>query len=286
MKKILVTGATGQLGCELKELAPEYSHFEWVFADREQLDLSRLDTLPFLLNGIQPQIIINCAAYTAVDKAEVETELADLINHRAVEVLGQWCYSNGCQLIHISTDYVFDGSSSAALSEDAAIGPINVYGQSKLAGEQACLSVNPDSIIIRTSWVFSKFGKNFVKTIIGLMQERESLNVVSDQIGSPTYCADLAQVILKIISNSNSQSGIYHYSNDGEVSWYEFAQAIKEIGGFECQIIGIPSADFPTAARRPSYSLLDKSKIKKTFLIDVPEYKESLKKCMRLLSLK
>jgi dTDP-4-dehydrorhamnose reductase len=286
MKKILVTGATGQLGCELKELAPEYSHFEWVFADREQLDLSRLDTLPFLLNGIQPQIIINCAAYTAVDKAEVETELADLINHRAVEVLGQWCYSNGCQLIHISTDYVFDGSSSAALSEDSAIGPINVYGQSKLAGEQACLSVNPDSIIIRTSWVFSKFGKNFVKTIIGLMQERESLNVVSDQIGSPTYCADLAQVILKIISNSNSQSGIYHYSNDGEVSWYEFAQAIKEIGGFECQIIGIPSADFPTAARRPSYSLLDKSKIKKTFLIDVPEYKESLKKCMRLLSLK
>ena len=285
MRKILVTGSTGQLGCELNELAPMYPYFDWVFADRNLLDLSSLETLPKSLNNIRPKIIINCAAYTSVDKAEVEIELADLINHRSVEVLAEWCNANECQFIHISTDYVFDGNSRTALSEDAAVGPINVYGQTKLAGEQACLRVYPNSIIIRTSWVFSKFGKNFVKTMIGLMQERESLNVVSDQIGSPTYCADLAQVILRIISDPNSKSGIYHFSNEGEVSWYEFAQAIQKIGGFECQIVGIPSADFPTLARRPSYSLLDKSKIKRTFQIDVPEYKDGLKKCIELLRL-
>lgn len=281
MKKILVTGATGQVGSELKVLAPSYSQLDWVFADRSVLDLSDLKAISQVLDEIQPQIIINCAAYTAVDKAETETELADILNHQAVAVLAQWSHYNGCQLIHISTDYVFDGNSNSALSEEASTGPINVYGQTKLAGEQACLRENPNAIIIRTSWVYSRFGNNFVKTMCRLMQERDKLNVVNDQIGSPTYAADLAKAILTIISHPNWQAGIYHYSNEGEISWYEFALAIQEIGGFQCEITGIPSTDYPTPARRPKYSLLDKSKITNTFGVIIPDYRESLEKCMK-----
>jgi dTDP-4-dehydrorhamnose reductase len=280
MKKILVTGATGQVGSELKVLAPHYSQLDWVFADRSVLDLSNLKVISHVLDEIQPQIIINCAAYTAVDKAESETELADILNHQAVAVLAQWSHSNGCQFLHLSTDYVFDGNSSTPLTEEAATGPINVYGQTKWAGEQACLRENPNAIVIRTSWVYSSFGANFVKTMSKLMQERNSLNVVNDQIGSPTYAADLAEAIVTIIIHPNWQAGIYHYSNEGEISWYEFALAIQEIGGFDCQITGIPSADYPTPARRPKYSLLDKSKIATTFAVAVPEYRESLEKCM------
>ena len=283
MKKILVTGATGQVGNELKVLAPSYSQLDWVFADRTLLDLSGLNTISNVLDEIQPQMIINCAAYTAVDKAETETELADILNHQAVAVLAQWSHYNGCQLIHISTDYVFDGNSNSALSEEAPTEPINVYGQTKLDGELACLRENPMAIIIRTSWVYSKFGTNFVKTMCRLMQERDSLNVVNDQIGSPTYAADLAKAILTIITHPNWQAGIYHYSNEGEISWYEFALAIQEIGGFQCKITGIPSADYPTPARRPKYSLLDKSKIKNTFGVIIPDYRESLEKCMKLI---
>nr|WP_314865774.1 dTDP-4-dehydrorhamnose reductase [uncultured Flavobacterium sp.] len=285
MKKILVTGANGQLGSELKVLAPQYAQFEWVFADRSVLDLSDLESISNTLDRIQPQIIINCAAYTAVDKAEMEIELADVLNHQAVAVLAQWTQSNGSQLVHVSTDYVFDGNSSTALTEEAPTDPINVYGQTKLAGEQACMRENPDAIVIRTSWVYSRFGNNFVKTMSRLMQERDSLNVVNDQIGSPTYAADLAQAILTIITHSHWQAGIYHFSNEGEISWYEFAVAIQALGGFDCAISGIPSSDYPTPARRPHYSLLDKSKIKNTFGVAVPEYRESLEKCMGLIRL-
>lgn len=280
-KKILVTGANGQLGSELKVLSSHYSQFEWVFADRSVLDLSDLASISNILDRIHPQIIFNCAAYTAVDKAETETELADTLNHQAVRVLAQWAHSHSAQLLHVSTDYVFDGNSSTALIEEAPTGPINLYGQTKLAGEQACLRENPESIVIRTSWVYSRFGNNFVKTMSRLMQDRDSLNVVNDQIGSPTYAADLAQAILTIITHPHWQAGIYHYSNEGEISWYEFALAIQQIGGFNCAISGIPSSDYPTPAQRPRYSLLDKSKITTTFGVAVPAYRESLERCMK-----
>jgi len=284
MKKILITGGNGQLGSELKVLSKVYNQFEWIFTDYQELDLCNLEKLETELAQMNPQIIINCAAHTAVDKAESEFELSDVLNHQSVGIMAQWSHANNCQFIHVSTDYVFDGTASTALTETAQPNPINVYGVTKLAGEKACLKENPEAIIIRTSWVYSSFGNNFVKTMSRLMQERESLNVVNDQIGSPTYAADLAQAIMTIITHPNWQAGMYHFSNEGEISWYEFALAIQEIGGFDCAIGGIPSSAYPTPAKRPQYSLLDKSKIKATFGVIVPEYKESLVKCMGLLN--
>lgn len=282
MKKILVTGAKGQLGSELNVLSSTYSQFEWVFTDWQELDLCDLDNLEQNIAQINPQIIINCAAHTAVDKAESEMELSDVLNHQSVAIMAQWSQEHNCQFIHISTDYVFDGNSSTALTETAPTHPINVYGVTKLAGEKACLQ-NPEAIMIRTSWVYSSFGNNFVKTMSRLMQEKDSLNVVNDQIGSPTYAGDLAQAIMTILTHPNWEAGIYHFSNEGEISWYEFALAIQEIGGFECKISGIASSNYPTPAKRPMFSLLDKTKIKTVFAVEVPEYKESLRKCMQLL---
>lgn len=278
MKKILVTGATGQLGSELNVLSTSYSKYDWIFADRTKATLDDLELLNSQLSEIKPDIIFNCGAYTAVDKAESERDLAFKINHLAVELIAKYAAKNNVKLIHISTDYVFDGSSSTALREDAGTKPINVYGESKLAGEIACLKENPKAIIIRTSWVYSKFGNNFVKTMKRLMQEREEINVVNDQIGSPTYAADLAQVMIDIVESSKWISGIYNYSNEGEISWYEFALTIKELGQYKCEVGGIPSSSYPTPAKRPSFSLLDKTKIKSIYNLEVPDYKESLKK--------
>jgi len=278
MKKILVTGANGQVGSELSVLSSNYSQYDWFFADRTQTTLDNLEVLQKQLELIQPDIILNCGAYTAVDKAETEKELAFRVNHLAVELIAKYTLKNNIKLIHISTDYVFDGSSSVALHEEAETNPINVYGASKREGEIACLKENPNSIIIRTSWIYSKFGNNFVKTMQRLMQERESINVVNDQIGSPTYAVNLAQAMLDILTSSDWIPGIYNYSNEGEISWYEFALSIKELGGYTCEIAGIPSSSYPTPAKRPEFSLLDKQKIKSTYNLSIPNYKESLRK--------
>ena len=203
MKRILVTGANGQLGSELAVLAENYPNHEWVFADRKQISLDNLELLKKQLSEIQPNIILNCGAYTAVDKAETEREIAFTVNNSAVEVIAKYALENKVKLIHISTDYVFDGTSSIALDEVAETKPINIYGESKLAGEIACLKENPNSIILRTSWVYSKFGNNFVKTMQRLMQERDAINVVNDQVGSPTYAADLAQAMIIILESEN-----------------------------------------------------------------------------------
>ena len=282
MQKIVVTGATGQLGSELKVLSEKYTEFEWVFADRAQVSLDNLEVLQSQLATIYPDIILNCGAYTAVDKAETEQELANTVNHLAVGIISAYAKKQDAKLIHISTDYVFDGTSSVALTEEAVTKPINIYGASKRAGEIACLEANPNSVIIRTSWVYSNFGNNFVKTMQRLLKVLDTIGVVNDQIGSPTYASDLAQVIMDILHADKWIPGIYNYSNEGEISWYEFVLAIQEIGGYTCEVNGIPSSSYPTPAKRPSFSLLDKSKIKAVFRINVPHYKESLKKCLML----
>lgn len=278
MEKILVTGANGQLGSELAVLSSKYPQYEWCFANRTKITLDDLELLQVQLSEINPDIILNCGAYTAVDKAESEKELAFKINHLAIELIAKYSFENNVKLIHISTDYVFDGSSSVALNEEAETNPINIYGASKREGEVACLKENPNAIIIRTSWVYSKFGNNFVKTMQRLMQEREAINVVNDQIGSPTYAADLAQALMVIVESSNWIPGIYNYSNEGEISWYDFALAINEFGGYNCNVGGIPSSSYPTPAKRPEFSLLDKSKIKSVYSLGIPNYRDSLKK--------
>ncbi|KOP39501.1 dTDP-4-dehydrorhamnose reductase [Flavobacterium sp. WLB] len=278
MKRVLVTGANGQLGSEIVVLSKNHQNYDWVFADRTQITLNNLDLLQFQLRQIQPDIILSCGAYTEVDKAETEKELAFTVNHLAIEIIAKYAAENNVNLIHISTDYVFDGTSSLALNEDSKTNPVNVYGKSKLAGEIACLRENPNSIIIRTSWVYSKFGNNFVKTMKRLMQERDEINVVNDQIGSPTYAADLAIAMIHIIESSKWIPGIYNFSNEGEISWYEFALAIKELGNYKTNVRGISTLEYPTPAKRPKFSLLSKEKIKTIYNLDISNYLESLKK--------
>lgn len=283
MQKILVTGANGQLGSEIKELAVFYPNFDFIFTDIADFPLDKKDEIIVNFNRIQPHIVINCAAYTAVDKAEQDQETADAINHLAIATLAQLCKKTNAKLVHISTDYVFDGSSPIAYTEEDIPNPKSVYGVTKLAGEIACQKECPESIIIRTAWVYSEFGNNFVKTMLRLMTERTTLSVVNDQIGSPTYAADLAQVILTILDGTKWESGMYHYSNQGEISWFDFANDIKEIGNKSCEIKGIPASDYPTPAERPAYSLLDKSKIKAVYDIEPVDYKISLKKMIARL---
>jgi dTDP-4-dehydrorhamnose reductase len=278
MKKILVTGANGQLGSEIKMLASNYPNFDFIFTDIEDFPLDQEEVIIANFNNIQPDIVINCAAYTAVDKAESDSIVADSINHLAIATLASLCAHSGAKLVHISTDYVFDGTSPTAYTESDLPNPKSVYGVTKLAGEIACLKNCPDSIIIRTAWVYSEFGNNFVKTMLRLMSERESLNVVNDQVGSPTYAADLAQVILTILTAGKWEAGIYHYSNSGEISWFDFANDIKEIAQKTCEIKGISASNYPTPAERPAYSLLNKSKITSVYGIEPIHYIVSLKK--------
>ena len=281
--KILVTGANGQLGSELRFFSSFQTQHQWVFTDLKELDLSDLQSLESNISKIAPCLIINCAAYTSVDKAESENELANILNFKAVDLISKWSSNNNKKLIHISTDYVFDGNSDNPLKEDALTSPINFYGLTKLEGERICLKNDLNSIIIRTSWVYSSFGNNFVKIMKNLMLKRDSLSVVNDQVGSPTYAADLAETILTIVNHKKWTAGVYHYSNEGEISWFDFANDIKYFSNSKTQINGISTEEYPTTAKRPKYSLLDKTKIKETYNIKVPNYKYSLKKCIKIL---
>lgn len=278
--KILVTGANGQLGSELRLISTNYQNFDWVFTDIKELNLVDLDDLEKNLSIIFPDFIINCAAYTNVDGAERERELSNIINYKAVDILSKWSFVNKKKLIHISTDYVFDGKSKIPLTEKSQTNPINYYGITKLKGEEVCQLNDSESIIIRTSWVYSSFGKNFVKTILSLMKKLNSINVVSDQIGSPTYAADLANVIMTIINSKKWISGIYNFSNEGKTSWYDFAIKIREICNLKAEILAVETSFFKVEALRPKYSLLDKSKIKKTYKIKIPHFETSLEKCL------
>ena len=281
--KVLVIGSDGQLGLEFQKISNSYDSLSWVFSTIKTLDLLKLDSISSFLNDIKPSVIINCAAYTSVDKAETESELADIINYKAVDIISNWTSDNNKKLIHFSTDYVFDGLSQTPLNENSFTNPVNEYGFSKLKGEQVCLLNDPTSIIIRTSWLYSSFGNNFVKTMIELMKNNKSIKVVNDQIGSPTYAYDLAKVILIIIMNPKPESGLFHYSNEGKISWFEFARSIRELCQLNCEIIGVSSKEFKTLAKRPQYSLLNKLKIKKTLNLEIPNYKQSLENCIKAI---
>ncbi len=279
-QKILVTGSNGQLGKELKQLASTFPQFEFIFLSREDLPIHHFEMVRHYFNTYNPQFLINCAAYTAVDRAEQEKDKAFQVNAEAVGVLAAVCAAHHTQFIHISTDYVFDGTATQLYKEDAPTNPQGVYGATKLEGEKQAIALNPDTIIIRTSWVYSEYGKNFVKTMLKLRAEKEEISVVNDQIGSPTYAADLAGAILQIITSYNWQPGIYHYSNEGAISWFDFALAIKELTGSNCNVNPIPTSQYPTPAKRPAYSVLEKTKIQKAFGIELKDWKESLAVCL------
>ena len=280
--KILVTGGKGQLGCEINKLSSNYN-YDWLFSDSDIFDLSDLKNINVFLDKSNPDIIINCAAYTAVDNAEVDFENANTINHKAVELIAKWSNNNNCKLIHISTDYIFDGTSLTAVKEDTKANPVNNYGKTKLFGDLACLKNNPSSIIIRTAWLYSSFGNNFVKQMINLMKSKSELNVINDQVGSPTFAADLAEVILRIINFNFWKPGIYNYTNFGNVSWFDFANDIKSIFGFDVHIVAVSTSEYFQQAKRSKYSLLDNSKIKNTFDINQINYLDSLNKCIKIL---
>jgi len=283
--KILITGSYGQLGNEIKVLSAKFPDCQYLFTDVDTLDITNEEAVNFFFKENQPEFVINCAAYTAVDKAESDFETAEKVNALAPKFLAKYSKKAGAKIIHISTDYVFDGTACTPYSEIDAVNPQGVYGTTKLQGEQNCLTENPDCIVIRTSWLYSTFGNNFVKTMLRLGKERGALNVVFDQIGTPTYAADLAAAILSIIQISEKEKGkfvpgIYHYSNEGVASWYDFAKAIFEISGVKCAVSPVLSEQFPTPAKRPSFCVLNKAKIHNSFGIAIPYWRDSLRVCL------
>ena len=286
---VLITGSNGQLGSELKELVSnsklEIQNHTFIFADSKLLDITDHQAVKKIIVDNDIKVIINCAAYTAVDKAETDIEIADKINHLAVANMAIVAKEHGIKLVHVSTDYVFDGQNYKPYIESDATNPQGVYGATKLAGEQAILDISPkDSIIIRTSWVYSYYGNNFVKTMLRLGRERDSLGVIYDQVGTPTYAKDLAKAILDIVPRiQNSKLEIYNYSNEGVTSWYDFAKEIMSIAKLNCQINPIETVDYPTPAKRPHYSVLNKTKIKEDFNIEIPYWKDSIYRCLRKL---
>lgn len=281
--KILVTGSKGQLGSEIKAISTDYPKLDFVFASSSDLDICNQSGVNEFIKDKDFTAIINCAGYTAVDKAEQNAGIAGLVNAKAVGHLVQACQRYNLKLIHISTDYVFDGTANRPYTEKMPIGPLSAYGKTKRAGEMEILYSHSNSIIIRTSWLYSSFGNNFVKTMLRLGGEKESLSVVYDQIGTPTYARDLAKLCVDIVSQAgriDSKGKLYHYSNEGVTSWYDFAQAIMELANLDCRINPIETKDYPTPAKRPVYSVLNKAKIKADFGIEIPYWRDSLKECI------
>jgi len=286
-KNILVTGANGQLGKEMQVIAALYPGYDFLFVTKEELSIDDIAGVRKYFDTHDIGVCVNCAAYTAVDKAETETEKAFQVNAVAVGNLAIVCKEQHALFIHISTDYVFDGTGISPYKEDYPVNPVNAYGASKLKGEELALQNNPETVVIRTSWVYSSFGNNFVKTMLRLMKEREAINVVDDQVGSPTYAADLATAIMKIVeqaSHNKIRAGIYNFSNQGVINWHQFASAIKELSQSHCIVNPIPSSQYPTPAKRPQYSVMDTTKIQQTFGVTIPGWKDSLKRCIELLS--
>ncbi len=285
MVNILITGSKGQLGSEIKAIAGDFPHFNFLFTDIEELDITDSEQVRKFVADLEPDVIINCAAYTAVDRAEEEPEKAMWINRDAVSNLAGACDRNDCYLVHISTDFVFDGENTKPYTEDDIPCPTSVYGLSKLDGEEAMMACLQKGMIIRTSWLYSSFGNNFVKTIINKCRELGELNVVNDQVGTPTYARDLAVAILSILpaAMSSGQFGIFHYSSTGSCTWYEFAGEITRLAGLSCRINPVKTGVYPAKARRPAYSVLDSSLIRERFGITIPGWKESLRECLKVI---
>lgn len=285
---VLITGKNGQLGLELQEIEKNFQELNLIFLDRSDLDITDTTAVNKAFESYRPQYFINSAAYTAVDKAESDRETAFLINATAVGDIANYCKLYQTKLIHISTDYVFDGNSPNAYLETDETHPVNYYGFSKREGERLALINNPETLIIRTSWVYGKYGNNFVKTMVRLMNERSDLNVVNDQFGSPTSAKDLAETILKIVRNDFNKKidfrpGIYHYSNLGKISWFEFADKIAAVKSFSCNVHPVATSQYPTAAKRPQFSVLSKEKIKNDYQIDLKNWEDSLRSCLEKL---
>lgn len=284
MQRIIVTGSKGQLGQELAVISKQFSQYQFHFFSREELDISDAAAVYKTFAQLQPEFCINCAAYTAVDKAETEFDKAFAINATGVKNLAAAAAQFRTRFIHISTDYVFNGEAQTPYPVDHTIDPVNKYGETKAAGEKFCFAENPSSIVIRTSWVYSEFGNNFVKTMLRLMASKESINVVADQWGCPTYAADLAAALMHIISKADWKPGVYHYSNSGAITWFDFAKEIASFTNSSCVVAPIPSAAFPTPAKRPHYSVMDLSAIQSKLQVPLAFWKDSLHRCLRRLS--
>ncbi|MFN3272717.1 MAG: dTDP-4-dehydrorhamnose reductase [Cloacibacterium caeni] len=283
MKKILVTGANGQLGQCLQKISSQFEEFEFIFTDSETLDITNKEEVNDFFWQNAPDFCINAAAYTAVDLAETDVEKAFLVNADGTENLAEACAENNAQFIHVSTDYVFDGENNLAYTEEDFTNPLGVYGASKLAGDELALEVNPCSVILRTSWVYSEFGKNFVKTMLNLFATKEELSIVADQFGQPTNANDLAEAIMKIIKSEKITPGIFNFSNLGRISWFDFAEKIAELSEAKIKLNAIETSQYPTPAKRPKNSVLDLDKISKTYAIQLKPWEESLEDCVQIL---
>lgn len=283
MSKILVMGASGQLGSSLKKVSAQRSIQDISFPGEDKGNILDMETLEVLFENEKPEYVINCAAYTAVDKAEDEVDLARRINRDGAENLARLCSHYGAVLVQVSTDFVFEGNQPHLLTESEETRPLNVYGLTKLEGEDAVMAVTDKHYIIRTSWLYSQYGNNFVKTMLKLGAEREELSIIADQVGTPTYAIDLAEAILSIIAAKNESYGIYHYSNEGVTSWYDFAKAVFDISETQVKVYPVTTAEYPTKSVRPAFSVMNKAKIKNTFGLQVPYWRDSLIKCITIL---